>query len=44
MRRMNFEQKPVADRDVGGVPGSALLLVAIALALWMLGSVLRGTL
>jgi len=44
MHRMNFEQKPAGDRDVGGPPGLALLLAATALVLWMLGSLLRSTL
>ena len=44
MHRMNFEQKPAGNRDVGGPPGSALLLAATALMLWLLGAVLRGTL
>jgi len=28
MRRLNFEQKPAASRDVGGLPSWSLLLVA----------------
>jgi predicted acyltransferase len=43
MRRMNFEQKEVARRDVGGLPGSALLLVATVLVLWMLSTLMHNT-
>jgi hypothetical protein len=43
MRRMNFEQKSTASRDVGGVPGAALLLVATVLVLWMISTLMHST-
>ncbi len=46
MPKMNFEQAPSQrhPRDIGGPPGSALLLVATALVTLMFGLLLRGSL
>jgi hypothetical protein len=42
MRRMNFEQRPVQSRDLGGLPGSVLLVLATWLVALMLAMALRG--
>ncbi len=43
MRKMNFEQPAVPNRDVGGPPSLALLVVAtIACSVWGLLVMLQG--
>ena len=42
MPKLNFEQPQAGSRDIGGPPGSFLLLVAAALVAWWAGILLQS--